>query len=72
MAANTQYTPAPQRDSMDAHHYTQAPPSYQDSAEPSSSAFGEPRSEDDNVPDDFKVGYMFELDSGKRQRLTVS
>lgn len=53
MAANTKYTPAPQRDSFEeqAPHYSQPPPSYQ--AEP---LLGEARSEDDNVPDDFKVG----------------
>lgn len=54
MAANTKYTPAPQRDSFEeqqaAPQYSQAPPSYQ--AEP---LLGTPRGEDDNVPDDFKV-----------------
>jgi protein lifeguard len=50
MAANTKYTPAPQRDSLDEPQYSQAPPSYQ--AEP---LLNEPRNEDDNVPDDFKV-----------------
>ena len=55
MAANTKYQQAPQRDSFEESNYTQAPPSYQ--AEPSSqnALLGEPRSEDDNVPDDFKV-----------------
>lgn len=58
MAANTKYTPAPQRDSFEEQQqpqpqgYTQAPPSYQ--AEP---LLGEARSEDDNVPDDFKACY---------------
>ncbi|KAL4925166.1 Bax inhibitor-1 family protein [Aspergillus undulatus] len=52
MAANTRYEPAPQRDSFDDHQYTQAPPSYQATAEP------QPRSEDDNIPDDFKFGGM--------------
>ncbi|KXT11241.1 hypothetical protein AC579_6989 [Pseudocercospora musae] len=55
MAANTKYTPAPQRDSFEeqqaAPQYPQAPPSYQ--AEP---LLGTPRGEDDNVPDDFKFG----------------
>lgn len=55
MAANTRYTPAPQRDSLEEPHYPQAPPSYQDAAEPSSGLLGAPRSEGDNVPDDFKV-----------------
>lgn len=52
MASNTKYTPAPQRDSFEEPSYSQAPPSYQ--AEP---VMGEARAEDDNVPDDFKVGY---------------
>lgn len=52
MAANTKYTPAPQRDSFeDEPHYSQAPPSYQ-ADEP---VMGEARAEDDNIPDDFKV-----------------
>jgi hypothetical protein len=59
MAANAKYTAAPQRDSFDTAHYSQAPPSYVD--EPSSSADsaallgGGPRSSEDNIPDDFKV-----------------
>ncbi|KAI4189919.1 MAG: hypothetical protein LQ348_003735 [Seirophora lacunosa] len=56
MAANTKYQAAPQRDSFDEPSYSQAPPSYQ-ATEPSSNALlGEPRGEDDNVPDDFKFG----------------
>lgn len=51
MAANTKYQPAPTRDSFEEQGYSQAPPSYQ--AEP---VLNEPRSEDDNVPDDFKFG----------------
>jgi protein lifeguard len=59
MAANAKYTAAPQRDSFDTAHYSQAPPSYVD--EPSSSSdqaalLGGPRSSEDNIPDDFKVG----------------
>ncbi|KAI9729844.1 MAG: hypothetical protein M1834_006593 [Cirrosporium novae-zelandiae] len=55
MASNTKYQPAPQRDSFEEAHYPQAPPSYQ--AESSSAdLLGAPRSEDDNVPDDFKFG----------------
>ncbi|KAL9620087.1 MAG: hypothetical protein Q9160_005377 [Pyrenula sp. 1 TL-2023] len=52
MAANTRYQQAPQRDSFeDQQRYTQPPPSYQaDSTE------GLLRSEDDNIPDDFKFG----------------
>lgn len=52
MAANTRYEPAPQRDSLDDPSYSQAPPSYQATAVPAEPA---PRSEDDNLPDDFKV-----------------
>ncbi|KAF2168843.1 hypothetical protein M409DRAFT_20858 [Zasmidium cellare ATCC 36951] len=49
--ASTKYTPAPQRDSLDDVP-SQAPPSYQ-ADEP---LMGEARSEDDNIPDDFKFG----------------
>ncbi|KAL8654673.1 MAG: hypothetical protein Q9210_001363 [Variospora velana] len=56
MAANAKYQAAPQRDSFDEPSYSQAPPSYQ-AAEPSSNTLlGQPRGEDDNVPDDFKFG----------------
>lgn len=62
MASSTKYQPAPQRDSFEEQRggssYTQAPPSYDtlnnndiDIDHP----LGAPRSEDDNVPDDFKV-----------------
>lgn len=52
MAANTKYQQAPQRDSFEERNYTGAPPSYQaDGAQLN----GAPRSEDDNVPDDFKA-----------------
>ncbi|CAG8948672.1 hypothetical protein HYFRA_00001792 [Hymenoscyphus fraxineus] len=60
MSANTKYSPAPQRDSMDhTGSYSQAPPAYID--EPTSSTdqaalLGGPRSSEDNVPDDFKYG----------------
>lgn len=50
MAANAKYQNVPQRDSFEEASYSQAPPSYQ--AEP---VPGDARSEDDNVPDDFKV-----------------
>ncbi|KAJ6155512.1 hypothetical protein N7470_006078 [Penicillium chermesinum] len=50
MAANTRYEPAPQRDSFEDHQYTQAPPSYQATAESA------PRTEYDNLPDDFRFG----------------
>lgn len=49
MAANTRYQPASQRDSFEEHGYTQAPPSYQATTDG-------PRTEDDNIPDDFKFG----------------
>ncbi|KIW97017.1 uncharacterized protein Z519_02408 [Cladophialophora bantiana CBS 173.52] len=57
MASSTRYQPAPQRDSLDEQNYTQAPPNYQATG-PSheEGIFGAPRSEDDNVPDDFKFG----------------
>jgi protein lifeguard len=50
MAANARYHPAPQRDSLEEEStpFTRAPPSYEATAET-------PRTEDDNVPDDFKV-----------------
>lgn len=59
MTSSTKYQPAQQRDSFEESNYTQAPPSYQ--AEPSGASsqnnlLGEPRGEDDNVPDDFKFG----------------
>ncbi|KAF2725653.1 UPF0005-domain-containing protein [Polychaeton citri CBS 116435] len=50
MAANTRYAPVAQHDEPD-RPYAQPPPSYQ--AEPTP---GEARSEDDNLPDDFKFG----------------
>lgn len=52
MASTTKYQPAPQRDSFEEPGYSQAPPSYQAEA---SNPPGVPRSEDDNIPDDFKV-----------------
>ena len=57
MAANTKYQPAPQRDSFEDQSYTQAPPSYQDQGSSGDGLLGGPRSEDDNVPDDFKARY---------------
>jgi hypothetical protein len=58
MAANTKYSPAPQRDSFDeTANYTQTPPSYQAEGSGTQSGLygGVPRSSDDNIPDDFKV-----------------
>lgn len=51
------YQHVPQRDSLDeaAPSYSQAPPSYQ--ATPDEALLrGEPRGENDNLPDDFKFG----------------
>ena len=62
MSSTTKYQPAPQRDSFEEQTYTVPPPSYQNSSGPSTTApapgdgYGTPRSEDDNVPDDFKFG----------------
>ncbi|MCJ1367127.1 hypothetical protein MMC16_006259 [Acarospora aff. strigata] len=57
MASSTKYQQAPQRDSFEETNYTQAPPSYQaEASAPSDGLLGDPRSEDDNVPDDFKFG----------------
>ncbi|KAF2843723.1 transmembrane BAX inhibitor motif-containing protein-like protein 4 [Patellaria atrata CBS 101060] len=58
MAANTKYQPAPQRDSFeDEPGYNQPPPSYQAEASTNAGLYGAvPRSEDDNLPDDFKFG----------------
>jgi len=58
MSSTTKYQPAPQRDSQE---YSQAPPSYQAETSTTSNAnpgmFAGPRSEDDNIPDDFKVSF---------------
>ncbi len=60
MSNTTKYTPAAQRDSLDEPaNYTQPPPTYDD--QPSAShdqdaLLGAPRSSEDNIPDDFKVG----------------
>jgi protein lifeguard len=52
MAANAGYQPAPQRDSLEEPaSFSHAPPTYEATAE-------SPREEDDNVPDDFKVGLL--------------
>ena len=63
MASSTRYQPAPQRDSLEERQYTQAPPSYQATGPDLDD--GTPRTEDDHVPDDFKVGSTrFRLTSG--------
>ena len=55
MASNTKYQPAPQRDSFEESHFSQAPPSYQaETATNDALREGRPRGEDDNIPDDFK------------------
>jgi hypothetical protein len=64
MAANTRYQPAPQRDSFDERPYNPAPPSYEATAEG-------PRTEDDNVPDDFKVCGRLFLKIGSGLILTI-
>lgn len=51
MASNARYERAPTRDSFEDQQYTQAPPSYQATAVPDPA----PRTEGDNLPDDFKV-----------------
>jgi len=57
MAGNTKYQPAPQRDSFDEPGYSQAPPAYDAEASTQAALLGGvPRSEDDNIPDDFKFG----------------
>jgi len=58
MAANTKYQRVAEEDQEEfGGSYTQAPPSYQ--AESSShSLLGAPRTENDNLPDDFKFGGM--------------
>ncbi|CAH0039888.1 unnamed protein product [Clonostachys solani] len=58
MATKAKYSQAPQEDPDD---YTSAPPAYGAAAASSSrdetqAMFGEPRSSDDNIPDDFKFG----------------
>ena len=54
MAQNSRYERVPVQDGDEAENYTYAPPSYQaNSSEP---LIGQARSEDDNVPDDFKFG----------------
>lgn len=59
MASTAKYQPAPQQEPDD--DYTQAPPAYGTSAASSSrndpGLFAEPRSSDDNIPDDFKVSF---------------
>lgn len=54
------YQHVPQRDSLDepqaAPSYSQAPPSYQADDPQEALLRGVPRSENDNVPDDFKFG----------------
>lgn len=60
MAPDTKYQPAPQRDSFDETNYPHPPPSYQAEASTDAALLGgQPRSEDDNIPDDFKVRRVF-------------
>jgi hypothetical protein len=55
--AGPKYQNVPQRDSIDDASYSQAPPSYQ-AEDPTREALlnDVPRSENDNLPDDFKFG----------------
>lgn len=57
MASTAKYQPAAQQEPDD--DYTHAPPAYGTAAESSSAhdpgLFAQPRSSDDNIPDDFKV-----------------
>lgn len=57
MSSTTKYQQAPQADTED---YTQAPPTYgsasHDNGAASGGIFAEPRSSEDNLPDDFKFG----------------
>jgi hypothetical protein len=56
--SSAKYQNVPQRDSLDeaAPSYSQAPPSYQADNAQEALLRGTPRSEDDNLPDDFKFG----------------
>jgi hypothetical protein len=55
--AGPKYQDIPQRDSLDEPQYSQAPPSYDAEASTQAALLsGVPRSEDDNLPDDFKFG----------------
>ncbi|KAL6705679.1 hypothetical protein ACN47E_006468 [Coniothyrium glycines] len=56
--AGPKYQNVPQRDSLDeaAPSYSQAPPSYQATDAEEALLRGEPRGENDNIPDDFKFG----------------
>jgi hypothetical protein len=73
--STAKYTPAPQED-PDAHlNYTQPPPSYQaesSSAQDQDRLFGAPRSSEDNIPDDFKVRWLFALESHHDLRLSIA
>lgn len=57
MASTAKYEPAAQQEPDD--DYTHAPPAYGTAAESSAAhdpgLFAQPRSSDDNIPDDFKV-----------------
>jgi hypothetical protein len=54
MASNARYQSVPSSDPEEQSSYTQAPPSYQ-AERAEEGLLGAPRSEYDNVPDDFKV-----------------
>lgn len=55
--AGPKYQNVPQRDSLDSPSYAQAPPTYQEEDPTRAALLNDvPRSENDNLPDDFKFG----------------
>lgn len=71
MSKNTKYQAAPQRDSLDEQNYPVPPPSYQEGTSGESALLsGAPRSEDDNIPDDFKVKLNYPKFSWTNENLT--
>ena len=66
MAANTKYQPVAARDSFEESAAMPPPPSYQEE----SGVPGEARTEDDNIPDDFKVGQIPRIEVAADTMLT--
>lgn len=54
--AGPKYQNVPQRDSFEGSSHAQAPPTYQAEDPQQTLLSGVPRSENDNLPDDFKFG----------------
>jgi hypothetical protein len=54
--AGPKYQNVPQRDSFEESSHVQAPPTYQAEDPQQTLLSGVPRSENDNLPDDFKFG----------------